>query len=339
MAALEQRGLITAEALAPLNEVARRFAVSITPAVLEAIAEAGQPDGIARQYVPAVAELAQCDDERPDPIGDQHFSPLPGIVHRYPDRALLKPLHVCPVYCRFCFRREVVGPGSQALTEAELDAALGYIRDHPQIWEVILTGGDPLMLSPRRLGAIMDRLDGIDHVGVVRLHTRVPVADPERVDETAITALKRRTPVWVAIHVNHPDELTTAARRACAALADAGLPLLSQSVLLKGVNDDAAVLTRLFRALVALRIKPYYLHHPDLARGTGHFRPEIADGQALVAALRGRVSGLCQPTYVLDIPGGFGKVPIGQCYLETAEDGSHTVTDPDGGSHRYPRQV
>jgi len=172
---------------------------------------------------------------------------------------------------------------------------------------------------------------------VVRIHTRVPVAEPARITPALVAALKAETPVWVVLHCNHANELGPAARAACAALVDAGLPMLAQTVLLKGVNDDPATMTDLLRALVRHRIKPYYLHHPDLARGTSHFRPDIAAGQALMRALRGAVSGVCQPTYVLDIPGGHGKVPIGPGYLsEPDADGCRTVTDPDGTAHAYP---
>ena len=240
------------------------------------------------------------------------WSPVKGIVHRYPDRVLLKALHACPVYCRFCFRREMVGPGGDALNAEELAAALDYIRDHDAVWEVILTGGDPLMLSPRRLGEIVSALDAMPHVGVIRFHTRVPVADPERVNDELLAALKvSDSAVWVAVHCNHPDELTVEVKAALGRLADAGIPLVSQSVLLRGVNDDAAVLEALFRGLVRARVKPYYLHHGDLAPGTGHFRTGLDEGRELVKRLRGRVSGLCQPAYVLDIPGGHGKAPIG----------------------------
>ena len=216
--------------------------------------------------------------------------------------------HVCAVYCRFCFRREMVGPGKPAgLSPAALAATFDYIRSHRQIWEVILTGGDPLILSPRRLRAVMESLAGIDHVKVIRIHTRMPVAEPARVTANMVRAIKlKRKPTYVAVHVNHPRELTAQAREACARIADAGIPLLSQTVLLAGVNDTAGVMDELMRALVECRIKPYYLHHGDLAPGTGHLRTDVAAGQELMRRLRGRASGLCQPTYVLDIPGGHG---------------------------------
>jgi lysine 2,3-aminomutase len=287
--------------------------------------------------VPSAGELATAPEELADPIGDERLSPVKGIVHRYPDRVLLKPSHVCPVYCRFCFRREQVGPGSDSLDATELAAALDYIRVRPEIWEVIVTGGDPFLLSPRRIAGLVRALDAIPHLGVIRFHTRVPIVAPRRVGAALLGALAAEKAVYVAIHANHPRELTEAARAACRRLAGAGIPLLGQSVLLKGVNDDAATLTALFRGLVAARVKPYYLHHPDLARGTAAFRPSLAEGRALMRALRGRVSGLCQPSYVLDLPGGQGKVPVGPCYAVPDESGEHwLIEDPWGDHHSYP---
>ncbi len=329
-------GLVAPDEADGLRQVAERYAVALSPTVL-ALAKA-KPDGpVALQFVPDVRELGTTPEERVDPIGDKVHAPVKGIVHRYPDRVLLKPLHACSVYCRFCFRREQTGPGGEALTDAELETALDYVRDRPAIWEVILTGGDPMILSARRLKRIVRALDGIPHVGVIRLHTRVPVVSPELVTPGRLAALKATdSAVYIAIHCNHADELTHEARRAVAALADAGIPLLGQSVLLRGVNDSVEALDTLFRAMVRLRIKPYYLHHPDLAPGTAHFRTSLGEGRALVGALRGRLSGIAQPMYVLDIPGGHGKVPAGPCYLQEFDDGTWSVTDPRGNSHAYP---
>jgi lysine 2,3-aminomutase len=292
-------------------------------------------DPIAAQFVPSAAELETAGEEQADPIGDERWSPVPGIVHRYPDRVLLKPSLVCPVYCRYCFRREQIGARGKMLGRAALERAYAYIRERPEIWEVIVTGGDPLLLSPRRVAAIVRNLAAIEQVQVIRFHTRVPVVDPRRITAAMTAALDSGKAVYVVIHANHPRELTDAVKAAVGRLTRAGIPVLSQSVLLRGVNDDAAVLETLFRALVAMRVKPYYLHHPDLARGTGHFRGDIADGQLLMRALRGRLSGLCQPTYVLDIPGGHGKVPIGPCWLHRDGDG-WAVEDSAGARHRYP---
>lgn len=332
--ALEREGLVTPDPR--LAAAAEAMAIAVTPAMLDLIRRDDPADPIARQFVPSVAETEIAPGELADPIGDEARSPVKGIVHRYPDRVLLKPLHACPVYCRFCFRREKVGPGGDALSAGEMAAALDYIRARPQVWEVILTGGDPLMLAPRRLAELLEALDAIDHVGTIRLHSRVPIVDPDRVTDALVAALApRRAARWLAVHCNHPRELAPAARGALARLAAAGLPLLGQTVLLAGINDDVDTLDALMRGLVTARVKPYYLHHPDLVRGTGHFRVSVAQGQALMLALRGRLSGLAQPTYVLDVPGGHGKVPIGPGYLGDDPD-ALLVRDPFGGEHPYP---
>ena len=317
-----------------LAEVMERYAVAVTDEVMETINPDDPHDPIARQYLPSAEELKTTPQERADPIGDEVHSPVKGIVHRYPDRVLLKPVHVCSVYCRFCFRREKVGPGSEALSPQELEAALDYIRNTPQIWEVIVTGGDPFVLSPRRLLMLMQELNKIDHVQVIRFHTRVPVADPLRVTQELVEALESEKAVYVVLHCNHARELTDKVRTAAQMFLKAGIPLLSQSTLLRGVNDKAETLEELFRALTALRIKPYYLHHPDFAPGTGHFRLPLAEGQKLTAALQGRLSGIARPHYVLDIPGGFGKVPAGSSWIEE-DDGGYSVTDYQGVRHTY----
>lgn len=330
---LLENGFIKETNLPEIRDVAKRYAVSITAAMQEQIAHLDDP--VAKQFVPTGAELVTTPEERADPIGDDPFTPVKGITHRYPDRLLLKPTHLCPVYCRFCFRREVVGPGEGMLSPAELDAALDYIRAHPEVWEVILTGGDPFIISPAKLRPILAALDSIEHVRVIRFHTRVPVVDPERVTDELVAVLGTPTPVWVVVHTNHSQEIGPSAQAALRRLSSGGIPLLSQTVLLKGVNDTPEALEELFRTLVANRVKPYYLHHGDLAQGTGHFRTSIDAGQELLRQLRGRVSGTCQPTYVLDIPGGHGKVPIGPSYLRDDGEGRQ-VTDPWGRQHRYP---
>ena len=327
-------GLLPPGPDALLAEVADRYAVAVSPAMAALIDPTDPQDPIGLQFVPQAAERDQTPDERADPIGDAVHSPVRGIVHRYPDRVLLTLLYVCPVYCRFCFRRERVGPGHDAvLPPDETEEALRYIAEHPAIWEVILTGGDPLGLSPRRIEAVMQRLAAIDHVRIVRFHTRVPVVTPETVTPELVAALRASgKTTYVGLHSNHPRELTPAARTACARLIDAGLTLVSQTVLLRGVNDDPEILATLMRTFVEMRIRPYYLHHGDLAPGTAHFRVTLDEGRRLMRALRGRISGLCQPTYVLDIPGGFGKIPVGPDYV--GMDG-RSVTDPWGATHDY----
>ncbi len=336
-----EQGLASPDRLADLEAVASRYATALPPAFADLIDKSDSRDPIARQFVPDAAELSVRENESSDPIGDGTHSPVEGIVHRYPDRALLKLVHVCAVYCRFCFRREMVGPGkANALSATALSTALDYIRSNKEIWEVILTGGDPLVLSSRRLRAVMKQLAAIEHVKIVRIHTRVPVADPGRISADMVRAMKAcKKAVYVAIHVNHARELTQLARVACARIVDAGIPMVSQSVLLSGVNDTPEALGALLRALVECRIKPYYLHHGDLAPGTSHLRTNIETGRALMRAMHGRLSGLCQPVYVLDIPGGFGKSPIGPCYLEPTRDGAkgfYEVQDFSGRRHGYP---
>lgn len=329
-------GLVAEYDAAGIESIAAHYAVAIPPALAKLIDPNDPHDPIARQFVPHADELLTAPEERADPIGDLAHSPVEGIVHRYPDRVLLKPLHVCPVYCRFCFRREMVGPeGMGTLTPDRIAAALAYVAAHPEIWEVILTGGDPLILAPRRLRQIMEGLAAITHVRIVRVHTRVPVADPDLIDADLVASLKSSgKTTYVGVHANHPRELADEARAALARLADAGIPLVSQTVLLRGVNDNAETMEALMRAFVEARVQPYYLHHPDLAPGTARFRVSIEEGRALMRVLRGRLSGLAMPTYVLDIPGGHGKSPIGPDYVHGDE-----IEDFRGGRHTYPPRL
>jgi len=320
--------------------VTARYAEAITPAMADLVDTSDPCDPIGLQFLPDLRELDRQRDESDDPIGDGTHSPVEGIVHRYPDRLLLTPLTVCPVYCRFCFRRETVGgPDSSVLPKAKLDAALDYVRSQPDVWEVILSGGDPLILSPRRLGYIVDALREIPHVRIVRIHTRVPLVDPARINDELLAVLDRAKPVYLAVHANHAREFTAAGRAAVARLADRGIVLLSQTVLLRHVNDSVETLGELMRTFVENRIKPYYLHHLDKAPGTAHFRVPLAEGKALMTALRGRVSGLCQPTYIADIPGGHGKSPLNADYLTAGNNDSRDtdwlITDYRGRKHRY----
>ncbi|EHS54022.1 lysine-2,3-aminomutase-related protein [Rhizobium sp. PDO1-076] len=335
---LKAAGLVAAGATGALDEVAARYAIALTPTVANQIDPNDPDDPIAAQYVPQPAELIETEGERADPIGDHAHSPVEGIVHRYPDRVLLKLVHVCPVYCRFCFRREMVGPqGDGSMSPEQLSIAFAYIRSHPEIWEVILTGGDPLILSPRRLREVMRTLSTIEHIKIVRIHTRVPAVDPARVTAELVDALNAsEKTVYVALHANHPREMTPEVRAACARMIDAGLTMVSQSVLLKGINNDADTLAELMRAFVETRIKPYYLHHPDMAPGTSHFRLPISEGQAIMRELRSKVSGLCIPHYILDLPGGFGKVSVGENALSETAPERYTIVDRHGDEHTYP---
>lgn len=327
-------------AQADLEQVARRYAVAVSPHLLSLVDPADPNDPIARQFLPSLDELITRADERADPIGDDAHSPVAGIVHRHKDRVLFKAVAACPVYCRFCFRREMIGPGQEnQLSKAAFEAGLDYIKGQSEIREVILTGGDPFILSPRRMGEITQALAAIGHVKVIRWHTRVPVTDPGRVSDEMVAALHAPgATAWVAVHANHAREFSPEACSAIARLVDGGIPLVSQSVLLKGVNDSADALAALMDAFLANRIKPYYLHHPDLAPGTSHFRVGIEEGLALMQALRARVSGLAMPSYMLDIPGGFGKIALESDHLEKTIQG-YRVRDPAGNWHAYPGQA
>jgi len=331
--ALLAAGLIGADAVSAIEATEARYAVAVSPAMRALIQTPDDPIG--RQFIPDGAELQTAPFERTDPIGDDALSPVKGVVHRYADRALLKPLLICPVYCRFCFRREHVGPGGGLLTDVELEAAFAWFAAHPAVSEVILTGGDPLMLSPRRLRAIVGRLSALPHIQTIRIHSRVPVADPDRLTDMLASAMETDRSLWLVVHANHAREFTPAAVAALRRVRSLGIPLLGQSVLLRGVNDSAAALEALFRAMVAVRMKPYYLHQLDAAPGTARFYVPIDEGRALLRDLRGRVTGLAWPTYVLDIPGGYGKVPLGPGYQD--DDGA--VRDPDGRSHDLPDRV
>ena len=333
LADLVEAGLMPDAERGALEAVTARYALALTPVMAMLIDPSDPNDPIGRQFIPSLSELDRKPEEDADPIGDNIHSPVKGLVHRYLDRVLLKPLHTCPVYCRFCFRRESVGPeGAGSLSEAELAAAFDYIASHEEIFEVIVSGGDPFMLSPRRIAAIAEAAARIPHVKIMRWHTRVPLVDPDRIGADLIAALKKFSgAVYVAVHANHSREFTPAGQGALARLADAGIVLVSQSVLLKGINDDAKSLEDLMRTFVANRVSPYYLHQGDLAPGTAHFRTTIADGQALMRNLRGRLSGIAQPTYVVDLPGGHGKVPVGPTYF-----GDDRIADPAGEWHAYP---
>jgi lysine 2,3-aminomutase len=335
--ALIAAGIASPERAVGWPEVTARYAIAAPPALVALIDPVDPADPIARQILPDVRELDRFPGELDDPIGDELKSPVRGLVHRYRDRVLLKLVSVCAVYCRFCFRREVVGPGEAGLDAADIAAALDYIRARPEIWEVVLTGGDPLTLSPRRLSEVTRALAAIPQVKVLRWHTRLPVAAPERVTPALARALTEGhgKTVYVALHANHPRELTLEARAACRRLIAEGVAMVSQSVLLRGVNDDADTLEALMRAFVETRVKPYYLHHPDLAPGTRHFRVTIAEGQSLMRELRRRLSGLAMPAYMLDIPGARGKVPIGPAHAAARGGGVYEITDPAGEAVEY----
>jgi lysine 2,3-aminomutase len=318
-----------------IEQVGKRYAIAVTPHVMGTIKGDVSTDPVALQYIPQIEELKILPQENTDPIGDDVHTPVKGLVHRYADRVLLKATNICAVYCRYCFRREMVGPQAGGIKAEERQAALDYIRANKEIWEVILTGGDPLILSPRQLSELLDEIEAIEHVQVIRIHSRVPVAEPARITPELTGALKRQKAVYVALHINHAQEITPEVEVAIAALRNADCVLVSQSVLLKGVNDSAKILEELYRRLTALRVKPYYLHHGDLAPGTSHFRISLSRGKEIMNTLLARLSGIARPHYMLDIPGGHGKVPVNSCYVRLQADGTYELTDTQGNTHIY----
>lgn len=313
----------------------KKYAVRLTDTVKDVIRGDIKNDPVAKQFIPQNEELKILPQELLDPIGDDTHAPVKGIIHRYPDRVLFNIANVCAVYCRYCFRREKVGPGGDILSEEEIEAGLNYIRQNLEISEVILSGGDPLILSPRRLKSLITELEKIDHVKSLRIHSRIPASDPMRITDQMLSALQSELPLYIVVHVNHAQEINDDVKEALKVLHQAECHLLSQSVLLKNVNDNAQALGDLFKALIQNHVKPYYLHHPDKAPGTSHFRLSLKRGREIMRTLRGQISGHALPEYVLDIPGGHGKIPINDTYISEIKDGEYLIEDPKGIQHHY----
>jgi len=312
------------------------YKMAIPPYYLGLIDWTDPHDPIRRQAVAAPGELVTLPEERHDPIGDARWSPVNRLTHRYPDRVLIYPTYLCSMYCRFCFRKERLNEAAAGWAADNLEPALAYVAAHPAVREVILTGGDPLTLDDDKLAGLLARLAAIPHIEGIRIHTRVPVTLPMRVTPELCAALDTAKMLWIVTHFNHPRELTEQAVAACRALHRAGAHLLNQNVLLKGVNDDAATLAELYRGLVyRAGVKPYYLHHCDMTLGVGQFRTTIAAGQAIMRQLRGHISGLCLPTYVLDLPGGAGKVPLGPEYIQAQAGRDYQIESYSGALHEY----
>ncbi|MCA1797337.1 MAG: KamA family radical SAM protein, partial [Geobacteraceae bacterium] len=288
---------------------------------------------IARQFVPAALELDA--DGEVDPLNEEGLSPVPHVVHRYPGRVLLLCASSCFAYCRFCTRKRHVGRAGRGISFSDLLRAVEYIRDSPQIHEVILSGGDPMTMSDRLLQELLERIRQIPHVKVLRLGSRAPVVLPQRITDALCQLLQQAQPLYFMTHINHPDELCPESIAACRRLVDAGIPLVNQTVLLRGVNDNAPLLQSLFERLLELRIRPYYLHQMDLTRGTAHFRTRLEDGVAIMARLRGVLSGLAMPHFVVDLPGGHGKIPLLPEYVECLGDQAR-LRAPDGTLVEYP---
>ncbi|MFN4023296.1 MAG: lysine-2,3-aminomutase-like protein [Hyphomonas sp.] len=337
--ALLNAGLITTGEMPAVSQVSASYAIALPDRLARLIDPYDPDDPIRAQYVPVADELITSPGETTDPIGDATHSPVPGIVHRYPDRLLLKVSSTCPVYCRFCFRREMIGPEKgDALGKAGLDAAIAYIASRPEVFEVILTGGDPLILSAARAAEVTRRLEAIGHVKLIRWHTRVPVVQPGWITQEYTEAIRSRTKaVFVLIHANHAREFTPDAIAAIRRLADAGISLVSQTVLLRGVNDSFEALAGLMRAFLSAGVKPYYLHQLDAAPGTSHFRVPVAEGQALVRRLRDELTGLATPHYVADIPGGVSKAVMNLPDIERRGD-DFRLRGRDGQAYPLPGQ-
>jgi lysine 2,3-aminomutase len=319
----------------PLARVAARYPLRITPHYLRLLEGPGDP--LWRQCIPDLREL-DAGGLSDDPLAESAHTPVSAVVHRYSDRVLLLAGNTCAVYCRFCTRKRRIGCAGQQLSFGDLLTGIDYIARTPTVRDVLLSGGDPLLLSDGLLGEVLGRLRKIPHLEVVRIGSRVPVVLPERISEGLCRVLRRHHPLFLNTHFNHPRELTPEAAEACRRLADAGVPLGNQTVLLKGVNDDPETMVELVRGLLQIRVRPYYLHQMDLVAGTGHFRTRVETGLAIIHALRSRVSGLAIPHYVIDLPGGKGKVPL---LPETVERHGDTMLlrTPEGELVEYPNQV
>ncbi|MBK8012797.1 MAG: KamA family radical SAM protein [Deltaproteobacteria bacterium] len=326
----EREGIQQGGALLPLG---------ITPYYMSLLDRANARHGIRRTVVPAIHEHLRTVGEADDPLSEDAHSPVPGIVHRYPDRVLFLVLDYCTTYCRYCTRSRVVGHGEITASTARLERALDYIRQTPTIRDVLLSGGDPLSLKDEKLEWILARLREIRHVEFVRIGTKMPAVLPQRITPELTKILRRYHPLWMSLHFLHPDECTPESFRACARLADAGIPLGSQTVLLKGVNDDVETMKRLVHRLLLMRVRPYYLYQCDPISGSAHFRTSVEKGLEIISGLRGHTTGYAVPTYVIDAPGGGGKIPIQPEYLLGREGDDVVLRNFEGKIFRYPDPV
>jgi lysine 2,3-aminomutase len=310
------------------------YPMRITPTVLATIKNKG--DAIWKQVVPEAIELDDI-DAPDDPLEEDTDSPVPHLVHRYPDRVLLMVTNQCPIYCRFCTRKRLVGkPGF--LKKGELDQAVAYLRDHTEVRDVILSGGDPLLLPDHLIERILKALRSIPHLELIRFGTRVPGTLPQRITPELCDLVKRYHPIYMNLHFNHPDELTPEVKEACGRLADAGVPLGAQTVLLKGVNDDPEIMKGLMHQLLLARVKPYYLYQADLTKGTNHFRTTVETGLKIIQALQGHTSGMAVPHFVIDAPGGGGKIPLlPNDYLLNLDENGAVLKNYENKTYHYPQ--
>jgi lysine 2,3-aminomutase len=292
---------------------------------------------VRRQAVPSIEETKVYPWEMADPLDEEGESPVPNIVHRYPDRVLFLVTRCCAMYCRHCTRRRLVGEEDYSISAAETEAALDYIRRTPAVRDVLISGGDPLTLPDEKLEYILSSLRAIEHVEVIRIGTRVPVTMPMRITPALLAMFKRYQPLWINTHFNHPQELTPAAQRACGAIVDAGIPLGNQSVLLKGINDDTETMKTLLLRLVKTRVRPYYLYQCDLSEGLQHFRTDVRTGIRMIEALQGNISGFAVPKFVIDAPGGGGKTPMNPDYILSIDDQTVRMRNYQGKVYEYPQ--
>ena len=333
---LEARLPLTPEERAGTILAGKKLALGITPHFFNLIDREDPDCPIRRQVVPRIEESNTASDEMLDPCGEDSNMPVPGLVHRYPDRVLLLVTDRCASYCRYCTRSRVVsGAGEQELT-MDLEGAFAYLEKHPEVRDVLLSGGDPLLLSDSKLDAILTRLRQIPTIEFIRIGTRIPIFLPQRITTDLLNVLKKHQPLWMSVHSNHPKELTQEVRMALGRLADAGIPLGNQSVLLKGVNDRADTLKSLFHKLLLCRVRPYYLYQCDLISGSAHLRTTIREGQEIMEQLRGHTTGYAVPTYVVDGPGGGGKIPIGPNYIVGMADNRVILKNYKGDVYEYP---
>jgi lysine 2,3-aminomutase len=310
--------------------------VGITPYYMSLLSPTEPLQPLRRTVIPTAREFASGRGEAADPLGEEHDSPVPGLVHRYPDRVLLLVLDYCSSYCRYCTRSRVVGQGEILPSQERLQQAFDYIARTPAIRDVLLSGGDPLFLSDGRLDEILTRLRAIPHVEFVRIGTKMPAVLPQRITRELCRMLRKHHPLWMSLHFTHPDECTPETFQACTRLADAGIPLGSQTVLLRGINDDVATMKRLMHGLLKMRVRPYYLYQCDPITGSSHFRTSVAKGLEIIEGLRGHTTGYAVPTYVIDAPGGGGKIPLQPDYVVGREGEDLLLRNFRGGAYRYP---
>ncbi len=327
---------LTLEEIEGIKHSKGRLALAVTP-YFASLMDPNNPNcPIRRQAIPRIEEFHLSRNDLVDPCGEDKDSPVPGLVHRYPDRVLLLVTDQCAVYCRYCTRRRLVGSSERSITQGNFEEVLKYLKSHRKVRDVLLSGGDPLLLENERLEEILSRLRALSHIELLRIGTRAPVTLPQRITGGLVRMLKKYHPIMISIHFTHPKEVTEAVRRACNELADGGIPLGSQTVLLKGINDKPNIMKKLAQELLKIRVRPYYIYQCDLAMGTEHFRTSVATGIQIIEKLRGHTTGYAVPTYVVDAPGGGGKIPVEPVYLVSRGKGKVVLRNYEGKIFEYP---